>query len=177
MKLTKFEKVLRDGLSKNVVEHYTVMNFCKEAKVSRGYFYTRYSNITDLFASVMTIQLRRTLRSSKNETMGEMFFRMLLKVKESHIFFLNIILISKDPRGFYEVLRKELAQAIENYLRPRRAFSVRQVELVANGIYAITYNWIIHECKHDIRDVYQCINLLLTNLNRIKRNSSDQGLS
>ncbi|WP_158593159.1 hypothetical protein [Lactobacillus sp. ESL0246] len=72
-----------------------------------------------------------------------------------------MLTIAKDLREFYQVLNKELAHAIELYMRPRGAFSVRKIELVSNGIYAIVLNWVLNECKNDIRDIYQCIYLLL----------------
>lgn len=169
----KFEQVLLAKLSSHIVSKYTVVDFCKEAEIERSYFYTRYENICDLFASVMALQLRRELRGKEKEKLNSIFFHMLEKIKMNKYFFLNIILISKDSRGYYEVLRKEIANAIENYLRPRGTFSVRQVDLVASGIYAIIYNWILHECKYDIRDTYQCISLLLNNIDRTKRNTKD----
>ncbi|WP_278960545.1 TetR/AcrR family transcriptional regulator [Lactobacillus apis] len=177
MATIKFEEVLKGDLSKSIVRKYTVIDFCKKAGIERGSFYQRYGNICDLFASVMVLQARRTLRGLEKESIEAMIFRMLEKVKANKYYFLNIILISKDSRVFYDVLRKEIALAIENYMRPRGAFSVRQVELVANGIYAITYYWILNECKHDIRDVYQCIGLLLKNINKTKKVSLSSHLN
>ncbi|MBA1392868.1 hypothetical protein EQ500_03130, partial [Lactobacillus sp. XV13L] len=162
MELTRTERILLSRLSKHSKARYTVVDYCRDAKIHRGNFYNHYHDICDLFVSVIRLRLRRTLRSSDGETIGQMFYRMLVKIRENKIFYMNILLITKNPRAFYDDLKKELAQAIENYLRPRGAFSVRQVQLVAMGIYAVVYNWLVHECKHDIRDVYQCIDLLLT---------------
>ena len=173
IKIKKSEEVLLAKLSGQIVKKYTVVEFCKEAKIERSYFYTRYENICDLFASVMTLQLRRELRGEENEKLNSIFFRMLEKIKNDKYFFLNIILISKDSGTYFEILQKEMATAIENYMCPRGAFSVRQVNLVASGIYAIIYNWILHRCKYDIRDVYQCINLLLKNIDRTETDSKD----
>lgn len=170
MEITGFEKILRNNLSNKVVDRYTVIELCREAKIDRSSFYNHYQNICDLFGKVMVIQILRTLRSNHNESMAKMFYRMLEKIKENRFFYLNIILIAKDPRGFYEVLRKELAKAIEKYMRPRGSFSVRTIELVASGIYTIIFNWVLLECKYDIRDVFQCINLLLKQVERPKRN-------
>ena len=164
MSLTKTEQVLLLELSKYRVYKFTVTKFCKKLNINRGVFYTKYRNICDLFTSVLTLQTRRTLRSVDGETMDRMFYRMLQKIKENKIFYINLNRIAQDPPEFYRVLRKEYAKAIENYMRPRGPFSVHKVELVANGIYAIVFNWVVDECRHDIRDVYQSIHLLLVHI-------------
>lgn len=169
MKLTKTEQVLVFELSRYSVEKYTVTKFCQKLDINRGAFYRRNSNICDLFTSVLTLQTRRALRSVGNESMDRMFYRMLKKIKENKTFYGNLHRIAKDPPLFYRVLRKEYALAIENYMRPRGPFSVRKVELVANGIYAIIFNWVVDECRHDIRDVYQSIHLLLTHIEQTIR--------
>lgn len=155
------EKILKQCLSNQIVHKYTVLEFCQAANINRGVFYQYYRNINDLFLSVMTIEIRRTLRSNKNESLGKMFYRMLVKIRENKFFYLNMLTIAKDLREFYQVINKELAHAIELYMRPRGAFSVRKIQLVSNGVYAIVLNWILNECKNDIRDIYQCIYLLL----------------
>lgn len=165
----KFEQVLMNKLSNRTVEKYTVVEFCKEANIDRTFFYQRYKNICDLFASIMALQLRRTIRSQDEERLNNIFFRLLQKIKANKIFLFNIILISKDARCYYEVLRKEIATGIENYLRRHGAFSVRQVELVADGIYAIIFNWVLQECKYDIKDIYQSIDLLLRTIEKTKK--------
>ncbi|MDF7673105.1 hypothetical protein PT281_07505 [Lactobacillus sp. ESL0701] len=164
------EKILKRDLSKKICDKYTVTEFCQKAQIDRGMFYNHYSNMSSMFVSVVVLQVQRTLRSFNGETMNRMFYRMLTQIKENHIFYYNLLLISKDPRNFYIALRKEFAIAIENYMRPRGAFSVRQIDLVANGVYAIIYNWVIHECKTDIRDIYQCINLLLSHIEKPLKN-------
>ncbi|MBI0033360.1 MULTISPECIES: TetR/AcrR family transcriptional regulator [Lactobacillus] len=164
MSLTKNEQVLVLELSKYNVYKYTVTKFCKKLNINRGVFYRKYRNICDLFTSVLALQTRRALRSIDGETMDRMFYRMLSKIKENKTFYINLNRIAQNPQEFYRVLRKEYAIAIEKYMRPRGSFSVRKVELVANGIYAIVFNWVVDECRHDIRDVYQSIHLLLVHI-------------
>ncbi|BDR60788.1 hypothetical protein [Lactobacillus xylocopicola] len=171
MEVIEHEQVLLEKLSNCSRKRYRVVDFCEDAAISRRLFYLRYHNMSDMFTEVLKIQIRRTLRSNSGESITQMFFRMLEKIKKNKIFYANIRLISKDPRIFYHNLRKEYAQAIENYLRPRGAFSVTQVEMVANGIYAIIDNWVLHECEHPIVDVFQSIRILLDDLTRkINRN-------
>ncbi|MBC6357493.1 hypothetical protein ERK19_09055 [Lactobacillus helsingborgensis] len=172
MGLTKAEEVLVTGLSKYSVNKYTVTNFCKELKINRVAFYKKYRNICDLFTSVLALQTRRTLRVIGSENMDRMFYRMLAKIQENKIFYANLNRIAQDPAEFCRVLSKEYAYAIEMYMRPRGAFSVRKVEMVANGVYAIIFNWVLNECKADIRDIYQSIHLLLYHIEKnVKKQS------
>lgn len=86
MKLTKTEEVLVFELSRYSVEKYTVTKFCQKLDINRGAFYRRYSNICDLFTSVLTLQTRRALRSVGNESMDRMFYRMLKKLRKIRLF-------------------------------------------------------------------------------------------
>ncbi|RHW51473.1 hypothetical protein DS833_01020 [Lactobacillus bombicola] len=160
----KAEHILQNKLSNNIVHRYTVISFCADANINRGVFYHYYRNISDLFISVLSLQIRRALRSVSNETIEKLFYQILIKIRDNKLFYLNMLMITKEPREFYSTLRKEIAHAIELYMRPRGSFSVRQVEVISNGIYAIIFNWILNDCKPDIRDVYQSINLLLEHL-------------
>ncbi|WEV70458.1 hypothetical protein OZY43_05810 [Lactobacillus sp. ESL0785] len=164
------ERVLKSTLTKNIRSQFTVIEFCKEAQIKRGMFYNHYQNMSDLLLSVVVLQLKRSLRSFRGETMRQMFYRVLIKIQENKIFYINMLLIAKEPRQFCMVLTKELALAIENYMRPRGAFSVRKINLVAIGVYSIIYNWVVQECVSDVRDIYQSINLLLQNIEQVPKN-------
>lgn len=120
----------------------------------------------DLFTSVLSLQTRRVLRSIDNETLARMFYRMLTKIKEDKIFYINLLRIARNSQEFYRVLGREYAKSIESYMRPRGPFSVHKIEIVANGIYSIIFNWLINECSCDIRDIYQSINLLLMHVEK-----------
>ncbi|WEV43188.1 TetR-like C-terminal domain-containing protein [Lactobacillus sp. ESL0684] len=164
MTLPCAEKVLKSALTKNIRTKYTVSLFCREAKIDRGTFYNHYRNLSDLFLSVLTLQMKRALKCQNSEHLNSIFYRLLKVIAENKFFYFNIISLANDPYTFYAVLRKELAFAIEEYLRPRTAFSVRKVELISNAIYTVINHWVKGFCQQDIRDVYQTIGLLLVNL-------------
>ena len=160
------EFVLKQSLTKKKLDKYSVIDFCKDAGINRGLFYSQYRNLSDLFVSVLTLRLKKSMRNTKNESINRVFYRLLCKIKKDAVFYLNILHISKKHETFYPILKKEIAIGLENYMRPRGAFSVRTIELVAEGIYSVLFNWISHEYQTDIRDIYQCINLFLPQIEK-----------
>ncbi|MDF7638489.1 TetR-like C-terminal domain-containing protein [Lactobacillus sp. ESL0791] len=161
MVLSISEKVLKQDLGTKKINKYFIIDFCETAGISRTVFYKQYKNAAGLFTSVLVLQLKRALRNPRNKPINRLVYDLLLKMYQNKQFYINIYNIVTNPNEFHTTLKKEIANSLEGYMRPKGPFSVRKIELVAEGVYAVIFHWVANDFKEDIRDIYQCINLFL----------------
>ena len=183
----KMDNALISLLDEKSFEYITVSEICKKANVNRSTFYLHYENTVDLlnetvryllddFSAYFDVDKKSLISKFEKNTLDELNF-----IADEYLHpYLNYIKINKkifstvlthsDLFGFNEIFQRLYENIFDPILkRFNYPLSDRKYVMMfyLNGITAIVNEWLKDDCKRNIEEISEIINICIFGKNII----------
>ncbi|MBD5431846.1 MAG: hypothetical protein HDR41_05275 [Lactobacillus sp.] len=153
-------EIIKKSMTDKKTKRFTIVDYCKNANVSRTAFYNFYGNgVINLYSSVFEEQINKSLTFRTQGSFAKTIDDALEEIFENREVYLLMYegMNYKERKAVRERIVKALFEKLKDYSFLHEGISATRLKVIANGIYGHIFNWVLHSCEDDKREVYKII--------------------
>lgn len=153
---------LRRKLAHSVMHKYSVTQYCQDAGMGRGRFYTLYTGLSDLFCNTLQFEIRKHFNEYQDCDSRQLIYALIREIGDYRIYYFNLYHLSskRNETHICHQLNKTLFKEMQRHLF-NSDFSNKRIKSVTNIIFTRIKDWIAHSCNERVLDVYTDLSILL----------------
>lgn len=162
MKLTDEKSTLRVLLGKKPVDRLTVTQFCRVAKVSRGWLYWHYPDIEGLYVEVLKREMTTSFVAPKRWSQEAQMLVTLEKLAAEQVLYANLLRLLGHRDDCYLALQEHWVLLVLEHQECETEQEYAQLRVLANYLFVYLIDWLKRGCVVATAEVYYHMRSLMT---------------